>query len=205
MNPAAWDVMLFRTVNDLAGASSALDRVMTAVGSPLTFSLPALVALALWWWTHRREAVIGAPLLVVLFVAVDAMGAQLKHVVQRPRPCQSFEAVHVLGCRSTFGFPSNHTVNTAAAAAFLHVLYPWTGWLTWPVVALIGVARVYTGAHYPSDVLGGWALGSLAGAFAAWALIRWLRAQAPAPVHPTDPPAVSEAAHSPEKDRAPVR
>ncbi|RMH06439.1 MAG: phosphatase PAP2 family protein, partial [Nitrospirae bacterium] len=38
-------------------------------------------------------------------------------------------------------------------------LYPMTGWITWPLVGLIGFSRVYLGTHYVSDVLVGWTLG----------------------------------------------
>ena len=186
MNPLGWDLTVFRVVNGWAGQLMILDGVMKAVGDPMTFSVPGLIGLSLWWWSRRREAYIGAPLLLALFVLVDAIGAQLKHVVQRPRPCQLLEVVQSSACGSTFGFPSNHALNTAAAAAYLHVLYPWTGWLTWPVVALVGIARVYTGAHYPTDVIGGWILGGAFGTLAAWALKRWMTFAAILPDRPAE-------------------
>jgi undecaprenyl-diphosphatase len=55
----------------------------------------------------------------------------------------------------------------------LQVLYPKSGWVSWPIVALTGFARVYVGAHYVSDVLGGWVLGGMLGGGAAWILLRW--------------------------------
>jgi undecaprenyl-diphosphatase len=38
---------------------------------------------------------------------------------------------------------------------------------------LIGLARVFIGAHYVTDVLGGWILGGLCGAAMAWLLLHW--------------------------------
>jgi membrane-associated phospholipid phosphatase len=106
------------------------------------------------------------------------LGGQLKWVFERVRPCRALsESVKVgpNGCGGLFSFPSNHAANTAAVAAFLQVLYPKSGWVSWPIVAVIGFARVYVGAHYVTDVLGGWMVGGLLGAGAALALLRWSR------------------------------
>jgi undecaprenyl-diphosphatase len=66
-------------------------------------------------------------------------------------------------------------MNTAAAAAFFQVLYPRSGWISWPLVAAIGLSRVYIGAHYATDVAGGWIIGGAIGGAAAWLLRRRFR------------------------------
>lgn len=136
--------------------------------------LPGVLVVAYWVWMNRREALIGVGALAGLIIAVDQFGAQIKHLVGRIRPCHALAGIHQLtGCGGTFSFPSNHALNTAAAAAFLQVLYPKTGRVAWPLVALIGFSRVYVGAHYATDVLGAWVIGGLFGAGAAWLLLRW--------------------------------
>jgi undecaprenyl-diphosphatase len=169
-----WDVALFQAVNGMAGQVGWLDWLMLQLGRPKLLILPGLLALGYWTWSRQQEAALGGPTLAVLFGLTDGVGALLKHLVERVRPCHALSGVHQLaGCGGTFSFPSNHALNTAAAAAFLQVLYPATGWISWPLVAVIGFSRVYVGGHYLTDVLGGWVVGGLLGAGGALLLLRW--------------------------------
>jgi undecaprenyl-diphosphatase len=116
---------------------------------------------ALWLWRGGRRA------LKVLLVAVVAMGAAdmlahkvLKPWAARPRPERAGEPVKMRApANGAYGFPSNHAINMGAAAATLTVAYP-AGAVVWAAAAaLVSYSRVYVGAHYPSDVLAGLALG----------------------------------------------
>jgi undecaprenyl-diphosphatase len=167
------DVALFYAINGLAERSAVMDSAMLALARPGSLVVPAFCVIGYWIWMDRREALIGTAALTALVAFGDLLGAQVKHAVGRARPCWLLDAIHQLaGCGGTFSFPSNHALNTAAAAAFAQVLYPWTGWITWPIVALIGFSRVYVGAHFFSDVVGGWVIGAALGAGAAWLLAR---------------------------------
>ncbi len=169
-----WDESLFRAINGLAGQSTVLDWLALTLSTPGILWVPGIILGGYWLWLSWREALIGAPVLGGLIGLLDFIGAQLKHLVARPRPCMVLSDVHQLEtCGKVFGFPSNHAINTATAAAFLQVLYPRSGWISWPVVGLIGLARVLLGAHYVTDVLGGWVLGGLCGAGMAWLLLQW--------------------------------
>jgi undecaprenyl-diphosphatase len=75
-----------------------------------------------------------------------------------------------------YGFPSTHAVAVVAIGTvvwYLFGLRPLERWggswrarsrvalVVVTVALLVGLGRVYTGAHYPSDVLAGWALGGV--------------------------------------------
>lgn len=172
------DETLFLMINGLAGQSALADHFFLQLGNPSTLYLPGACAIAYWLWSNRREALLGGPVLAGSVGLADFIGGQLKWVFERVRPCRAMsEAIRIEpnGCGGLFSFPSNHAVNTVTIAAFLQVLYPRSGWVTWPVVALVGFARVYIGAHYVTDVLGGWVLGGVIGGAAAWALLQWPR------------------------------
>ena len=173
-----WDESLFLAINGLAGHAPAFDQFFLLLGNHSTLYIPAALAIGYWAWANRQELMIAGPLLAGVVGLADFLGGQCKWLVERVRPCRAIgEAVMIEpgGCGGLFSFPSNHAVNTATAAAFLQVLYPKSGWISWPIVGLVGFARVYVGAHYVTDVLGGWLIGGALGAGAAWLLIQWPR------------------------------
>lgn len=63
-------------------------------------------------------------------------------------------------------FPSGHAANNMAMATVLILFFGWRGALYLPFALLIGYARIYTGAHWPLDVLGGFLLGLIGGILA---------------------------------------
>jgi len=60
-------------------------------------------------------------------------------------------------------FPSGHAANNAAVATVLILFFPRWGWLYLPIALLISYSRIYTGSHWPLDVLAGILLGVLGG------------------------------------------
>ena len=124
-----------------------------------------LIALPVWFKGYHREAVdyLLLILLVLLFATV------LKFIIGRPRP-EDVRTVYVPveSLYQSYSFPSGHASRGFAAALFLSYRFRrWTVPL-YGYAILIGVSRIYVGAHYPSDVLGGAILGSLVALLVIW-------------------------------------
>jgi membrane-associated phospholipid phosphatase len=113
-----------------------------------------------------------------LFVAVAIAGiiaSLTKNILGRGRPSQfaehgPFAFDHFAFVAKWASFPSGHATTIMALAVALALLMPRLRWVFLTLGFWIGFARIATGAHYPSDVLAGLALG---GAF-AWFLARVL-------------------------------
>jgi undecaprenyl-diphosphatase len=105
-------------------------------------------------------------------------------LVDRPRP--SPEMVRVAMELPTGGFPSGHVLKLTAIFGFLIYLaveliadVRWrsvlVALLAVPILT-IGVARIYDGAHWPSDVLGGYLIGGIWLGLTVW-IYRWADAR----------------------------
>ena len=85
----------------------------------------------------------------------------LKHILERPRPCNILEDVHLLvGCTNSYSMPSNHAVNYFAfVTPFLILFKNRIRYALFLIAFLVAFSRIYIGVHYPSDSLVGGVLG----------------------------------------------
>ncbi len=147
------------TVMKLTNASGGLGQVLLGV--------IAVVGLFIW---DRR-----AGLLMALGCIGSVIDYFLKVSIARQRP--TADLVHILAPSTGYSFPSGHAVFFTwfafilAVAVSPHVrpsrrILVWVGAGTLILVACLG--RVWAGAHWPSDVIGGFLLGLSWSAFVLW-------------------------------------
>jgi undecaprenyl-diphosphatase len=162
------DVDLLYDINGLAkDAPHWFDRLMEYVGE--YGLLLAMVVLVLWcWWSVRRRggqdaassvaALVWAPLAAGIAVLVNV---PIRGFVQRPRPFLDHQGLDVLVSGKTdYSFVSDHATITMAMGVGLFVANRKFGVAGIALALLEGFCRVYMGVHYPTDVVGGFALGT---------------------------------------------
>lgn len=134
-----------------------------------------LAVLGMMWWARRADSATGAKVLWVgiAVVAAYAVNTALKDVVAEQRPCRAMpDVVTVLPCDgpTDYAFPSNHTVIFAAFAVSTLIVRRTWGCIAVVVALLMGLSRIYVGAHYPHDVIAALVVGAVLGG--AWFIVR---------------------------------
>ncbi|MFA5129748.1 MAG: phosphatase PAP2 family protein [Patescibacteria group bacterium] len=84
-------------------------------------------------------------------------------IVHRVRPYLAGAGIHALVPPNlqSGSFPSSHTAIAAAIAAAITTTHPIIGCIACIIAIVIAFGRVAAGMHYPSDVIGGAAIGLL--------------------------------------------
>jgi undecaprenyl-diphosphatase len=123
----------------------------------------------------RRGSGIAGTIVLVLAVAVATFAADsasfgVKDLFQRTRPFVAHPQIHPLYVVHSSSFPAGHAATAFAGATVLAYVIPRAAPLVFLIAALIGFSRVYVGVHYPTDVLGGAAIGLAVGAVLVLAL-----------------------------------
>lgn len=95
-----------------------------------------------------------------VILASGIIKAALNYFFYRARPFVAYNITPLVEHAPTASFPSGHATLffTVATIIFLCLSRRWGVW-AYVAAALIGVARVYAGVHYPLDILGGAAVG----------------------------------------------
>lgn len=153
-DPGRFQINIFRLVNDLPTAAGPPLLGIMQFGALLAVGVCAAVALL-----GRR--VRAAQALLVAGLSAWALARFLQGVINESPPEVRLRGVHLHGAVTpAHSFPASHAAVAAAlATAASPYLSRRTRHLVWAAVFVVAIARVYNGAHFPVDVIGGLALG----------------------------------------------
>jgi len=155
-------------------ANGFFDVVMPIFRHKYTW-IPLYVAVAAWFvYRYQWQGLWFIGFALLTFALCDQLSASyIKPLIERLRPCREplleGQVRLLVNCGGGFSFPSTHATNHTGFAiivgASLYRHYKWPLYALLGLAALISLAQIYVGVHYPIDVLGGALLGGGLGAF----------------------------------------
>lgn len=137
--------------------------VISFFGQPI-ITVGTLVGIGIFGISNQQNDLIIATIIGIITIVINSL---LKIGIGRDRPKTKYAANMWI---DTFSFPSGHSCGAVVAFGLLtYLLLPYISpFLAFIVIILclslitaIGISRVYLGAHYASDVIGGWIIGSI--------------------------------------------
>lgn len=157
------DFWLIFQLQDTGDWIAPIMTFFTYLGYPQAF----MVIVAVIYWSVDRK--MGLRLAIFLPV-VSSVNSILKQAFHAPRPYWLDPGIKAIHVSNGFGMPSGHA---QASIAWIYTgSFIKRGWF-WVIavvmVLLIGISRVYLGAHFPSQVVAGWLTGIMVG----WIFIRF--------------------------------
>ena len=124
-----------------------------------------LSALFLIFKKTRKTGLMTSTALIFDLLSVNIL---IKNIVARTRPYEVIDGlVSLIGQQSDKSFPSGHTAASFAFVAVLWFMAPKKVSIPLTVLAsFIALSRLYLGVHYPTDIIGGIAVGMICGILA---------------------------------------
>lgn len=158
---SVFETNLFRLGNDLPAAIEPYLNVIMQAGNVVAAPVLAAITLVIGRLRYWRAAFD-----VALAGTLAWFAAKLvKDTIQRPRPGGLLDDVARFGPTEGLGFASGHTAVAAALACAIAPYLPrYARRAVWTVPWLVGLGRIYFGAHLPLDIIGGAAVGWMIGA-----------------------------------------
>jgi membrane-associated phospholipid phosphatase len=151
--------------------SPVLDTFFTAINATAEDAFITILAILLLWCV---DPVVGLRFLLPLLFS-GYLNSALKLLFHTARPAVEQVQFLLYPADETYAFPSGHTQNAAVLWSYLAGHYRKKAIIVAAIlmIPLVGLGRVYSGSHWPVDVLGGMAIG-VALVWLAFSLYRFL-------------------------------
>jgi membrane-associated phospholipid phosphatase len=195
------DPMAGQMHGDWPAGLSYLARSTTQLGKAQWVLIPTGLVVIASWLVYKATVRSGAYLpsrvariCAYMFASTgfaEIFSSFLKSLFGRARP-QLFDTLGTYALdpisfsSANLSFPSGHATAVGATCTAIALLAPRLRWVVLPVGLWLGLTRVLTGAHYPSDVIVGLVLGAYIAVFMSMIFMRygWLNFPKPLGTRP---------------------
>lgn len=157
-----FDSWAVASVNRLPRWLTPIMLLFTLLGQP-PFTVGIAAAVLGYGWALEKPFYMTAGIIAFATIAASSL---LKIFLRRARPVNEYVEKMLF---KTYSFPSGHAagalVSFGLAALVISFRWPELGPLAWTTaiisILLVSLSRIYLGAHYASDIIGGWIVGGL--------------------------------------------
>ncbi|GAB2878567.1 phosphatase PAP2 family protein [Streptomyces mayteni] len=152
-------------INDLAGRLPGWGRSLVSFVGEWGIPVALVLLVVVGWLLVRRRPDAPTAVAGVLWAGAAAGVARLVNIpisefVARPRPFVDHPDLDVLvEGKHGWSFVSDHASAAMAIAVALFLVHRVLGLIAFALALTQGFARVFVAVHYPTDVVGGFALG----------------------------------------------
>jgi undecaprenyl-diphosphatase len=169
------DYQLFQTINSLAATASFLNPLMRFLAQDAEYFF--YLGVVVYWFTRtqpNRRMI--AEALISACIGLGFSGL-LGHFFYRDRPFVTHTVIQLIKHPANASFPSDHAIGAFVIATTIWLFRKRDGQVWLALAACIAFSRIWTGVHYPSDVIAGAIIGIAAAASIHQLFARWIVAQ----------------------------
>jgi len=155
------DTQLFYFFNSLAGQSRFLDGAIVFCASYLAYILIAAFLVLVFFSRYQKREKVEILLVAGISSVVARFGVTdlIRFFYHHPRPFLALPNVQPLLTENSWSFPSGHAAFFFALATAVYLYNKKWGIGFFIATILMTISRVIAGVHYPSDIVGGAAIG----------------------------------------------
>jgi len=160
-----WDRLLFERIFNWGAEGRVLNRSFRFISWSANGSLYPFLGVYIYL-SHSKPFLLSA---VIAFPLERLLYHLIKQSMRRDRPCERIVDVHFrVRPSDRFSFPSGHTASAFLMMTLLGHFLPLLRIPAFCWAFTVGVARVYLGVHYPTDILAGAILGIVTARIGIW-------------------------------------
>ena len=172
------DILALYLLHSLAGLSPLLDQIIVFFAAYFPYLVIIVFVYMVVFSAYTRWEKIEILFVTAFSSLLARFGVVelIRFFIHRPRPFITLP-IHPLITETSWSFPSGHATFFFGMAMAVYLYNKRWGWYFFAFAALISLARVVAGVHYPSDVIGGALIGMAVAFVVDWGVRRFIKSR----------------------------